>query len=246
MPHKRAKRSAREEQRKQEGSNHAPRKESISNEAIPKSVARVLNASKIREAYKKKRKWEQAGDDDKDKRKRQKTEDFQLKIKPGESIQHFYRRVEDDMRPMVRSAVQTSKAVERKARNAELVSGKKGKTFASLPEPSRSATGHKSRGQSPPPPSGLEPKGPKNDNNTERPKEFAELSTSAPRRLNDIAHAPPEFKKTPRGAKHAGTGAKREGILSMAQKSMMEQEREKAIARYRMLKASRLPPTERE
>jgi len=32
--------------------------------------------------------------------------------------------------------------------------------------------------------------------------------------------------------------------LSMAQRTMMEQEREKAIARYRVLKASRLSTTE--
>lgn len=73
------------------GSNLAPGKESISNEAIPKSAARILNALKIREDYKKKRKLEQedsgAGTGD----KRRKVDDLQLKIKPGESIQHFYK-----------------------------------------------------------------------------------------------------------------------------------------------------------
>jgi hypothetical protein len=73
-------------------------------------------------------------------------------------------------------------------------------------------------------------------------KDFVVHSSSAPRRLNDIAQAPPEFKKLPRGAAalYGGTGsAKREGVLSMAQKSMMEQEREKVIMRYRELKARR-------
>lgn len=84
------------------------------------------------------------------------------------------------------------------------------------------------------------------DKHAGRPKEFATASSSAPRRLNDIAQAPPEFKRLPRGAVQAttrgasGTGSgKREGVLSMAQKMMMEQEREKAILRYREMKANR-------
>jgi len=77
--------------RNERGSNLAPGKESISNEAIPKSAARVINALKIRDDYRKKRNLEQEGHDDKIKHKRQRTEDTQLKIKPGESIQHFYR-----------------------------------------------------------------------------------------------------------------------------------------------------------
>lgn len=73
------------------GSNLAPGKESISNEAIPKSAARVLNALQIREGYRKKRKLEEEGSNDRNGEKRRKMDDFQLKIKPGESIQHFYR-----------------------------------------------------------------------------------------------------------------------------------------------------------
>jgi hypothetical protein len=72
------------------GFNLAPRRDSISNEAIPKSAARVLNATKIREDYKK-RKLEQGGWDDRNPQKRKKTDNIQQKIKPGESIQHFYR-----------------------------------------------------------------------------------------------------------------------------------------------------------
>ena len=78
----------------------------------------------------------------------------------------------------------------------------------------------------------------------EKPKDFAKFSTSAPRRLNDIAEAPPELKKLPRGAKASktadigvkGSSSLREGVLSMAQKAMLEQERERAIRAYRELK----------
>lgn len=137
------------------------------------------------------------------------------------------------MRPLVRSAVQTSKVVERNARNGKLEARKKGHM-------SKADEDKNSREQSPPLHADSQRRDPKRDKNAERPKEFETLSTSAPRRLNDIAQAPPEIKKAPRGAGRPGIGGKREGVLSMAQKSMMEQEREKAITRYRMLKASRL------
>lgn len=81
----------------------------MSNEPIPKSLARVLNAAHIREEWKiKKRKLEEGGDQAsshkrrkvdeggkgnvKGKRKERETTS-KLKIKPGESIQHFNRCV---------------------------------------------------------------------------------------------------------------------------------------------------------
>jgi hypothetical protein len=143
------------------------------------------------------------------------------------------------MRQLVRSAVQTSKAVERKARNAESESRKKNAAQSHLSKPARSSTGNEPPGQSPPQPSSdTRQRDPEATNAVERPKEFAKVSTSTPRRLNDIAQAPPEIKEFPRAAMKVNT-PKREGVLSMAQKSSMDQEREKAIARYRMLKASR-------
>lgn len=76
----------------------------------------------------------------------------------------------------------------------------------------------------------------------DKAKEFQSHSSSAPRRLNDIAQAPPEFKSLPRGSakKIALTGNKKsDSVVSLAQKALMEQEREKAILRYRELKAER-------
>ena len=78
------------------------------------------------------------------------------------------------------------------------------------------------------------------------PREFEKVDTSAPKRLNDVAEAPPELKKLPRkakklaamgeSAKGSGTGSLKEGVLSMAQKAMMEEERERAIRLYREMK----------
>ena len=79
---------------------------------------------------------------------------------------------------------------------------------------------------------------PRIDKHAGRPKEFQLASSSVPRRLNDIAQAPPELKKLPRGASSGITG-RADGVLSMSQKLMMDQERIKAIARYRELKADR-------
>jgi len=85
---------------------------------------------------------------------------------------------------------------------------------------------------------------PQVDKHAGRPKEFAIASSTAQKRLNDIAQAPPEFKKLPRGASSAI--GKKESVLSMSQKLMMEQEREKAIVRYRELKASRKQTVDQE
>lgn len=80
----------------------------------------------------------------------------------------------------------------------------------------------------------------------QRRTEFTLLSTSTPRRLNDIVQAPPELKKLPRGAKSKGLSVKRddsiksgslqEGVLSMARKVMLEEERERAVRMYREMK----------
>jgi hypothetical protein len=95
--------------------------------------------------------------------------------------------------------------------------------------------------------------------------DFVRLSSSAPTRLNDIAQAPPELKGIPRLSRLAekskakakqniggGKGLEAEdeedggagGILSAQQKRMMELEREKAIARYRALKETKLKGTQ--
>ena len=84
----------------------------------------------------------------------------------------------------------------------------------------------------------------------ETPKDFEKVSTSAPKRLNDIVQAPPDIKKLPRKAKklaaqggaRTGEGAKSlsEGVLSMAQKAILEEERERVIKLYREMKKGKV------
>jgi hypothetical protein len=74
--------------------------------------------------------------------------------------------------------------------------------------------------------------------------DFAKASTSTPKSVNDIVQAPPQIKHLPRNAKKilatSGKGKKSDAVVSMAQKAMMEAERENAIQRYRELKERRL------
>ena len=155
-----------------------------------------------------------------------------------------HRRVENHMRPLVQSAMRASAATERKERKTATSSSNapttkvSGKHEQQQPNPSPSSNDRKKS-------KGLVKDGPssstaQHDNDDDRPKEFATTSSAAPRRLNDIAMAPPELKKLPRGATkhHGGKTAKAAaaGVLSMAQRVMMEAERENAIKRYREMK----------
>ncbi|OSD04906.1 hypothetical protein PYCCODRAFT_1363116 [Trametes coccinea BRFM310] len=257
MPHKRAKRSVREKKRTESGGDLKPGgKNSIENEEIPKGAARILNAAKVQQEYAEKKRKGLLEDGAGPSRKKRKTDgkegekarassNSHLRIQPGESISHFNRRVEDAMRHSVREAMQISSAKMRKARKEELEQ-------KAAPSASKRRSRSRSHGGSDdeasdaedekPHKSARKPVAAKDD----KPKDFEKISTSAPRRLNDVVQAPPELKKLPRkakklaeqGAAKKGDGAKtlREGVLSMAQQAMMEEERERAIRLYRELK----------
>lgn len=142
------------------------------------------------------------------------------------------------MRPLVKSAVESSRAITRNKARAEKVAYAEAKKAAKLKKKVQS-TEETTRDISPPPPP--PPRIDDDNKHAGRPKEFQVASSSVPRRLNDIAKAPPEFKKLPRGASSSSntiTG-RADGVLSMSQKLMMEQERTMVIARYRELKAER-------
>ncbi|KAF9265634.1 hypothetical protein L218DRAFT_859917 [Marasmius fiardii PR-910] len=229
MPHKRAKKSVRDKQRSERGHDLPPVKTKQHDEDIPKSAARVLNALKTRELHKnRKRELEEGGaEDDEGLKKKRRKKDGNEKEKvsgilPGESLQHYNKRVEDNMRPLVRSAVKTSLATirgaEKKKRQEKEKKGKDKKEEDKEEEETPTSI----------------------DKHAHKPKEFQSLSTSTPKRLNDIVQAPPEMPRL-KGAEKIqsrSTGESvRSGVLSMAQKVMMEQEREKAIKRYREIKA---------
>ena len=133
------------------------------------------------------------------------------------------------MRPLVQSAIRASAATERKERRAAATA------VNGTPRESKARKSAAAEGTTMP--STTTAAGDKQQHR-DRPKEFAAISSARPRRLNDIATAPPVLKKLPRGAKHSALPArtKARGVLSMAQRVMMETERENIIQRYREMR----------
>jgi hypothetical protein len=87
-----------------------------------------------------------------------------------------------------------------------------------------------------------------------RATDFETTNSSAPRRLNDIAQAPPSFVRLPKERGSAAAlarlkgekrgSSKAEGVVSMAQRARMDEERERAVKRYRELKAAKMTAKE--
>ncbi|CAE7072356.1 unnamed protein product [Rhizoctonia solani] len=189
MPHKRAKRSTREAERKSRQTDLAP--SPMSSEPVPKGMARVLDAERVQREYRAQLKKKQAD----------KNESKGIELLPGESLREFNRRVEEVHRPLVRGALKRSKGDEKG----------KGKR--------------------------------KREEDEEPVREFASVSSSAPKRLREVALAPPVLTKGPRGSGVGKSGDKAPAI-SMARKVVLEQERERAVKLYRALKASKQPSGE--
>jgi hypothetical protein len=142
------------------------------------------------------------------------------------------RRVEDEMRIPVAEAMHTSRNTNKKALKREKVArtANIAKNTAANTQPAT-------------PQSTSTPATPAPAPASTRKTEFDKRAPT--RRLNDIVQAPPNLTKLPRGASKRtaqGGGAvafKTNGVISMAQKQKMEEEREKAIQRYRELKERR-------
>ncbi|KIM20990.1 hypothetical protein M408DRAFT_81193 [Serendipita vermifera MAFF 305830] len=241
MPHKKAKHSARQDERRSKGNDLAPHGShtALETEPIPKSFARVLNASSVRSEYKKRKRNGEG--DSKDpgagQRKRRKIADGEapLHLLPGESLGSFNRRVEDNMRPQMRLAVQTGQANARRQNAVEKEERAARKEAKSTAETQKDTKGKTQEGSATPlaPPSGKDARG---------KTEFDSVSSQKPKRLNDIVAAPPDLQallkknKVLQKTKKGGEVFGKNDIISPEQKRMMEVEREKAIKRYRELK----------
>ena len=141
------------------------------------------------------------------------------------------------MRPLVRSAMRASAATERaerKAIAADAASAKSHRPTSTTTRKTKSRSRHENVDAIP-----IQAINKQSD----RPKEFAITSSAGPRRLNDVAMAPPELKRLsqPRGVARSGEKprvmeSKAGGVPSMAQRAMLEAEWENAIRRYREMK----------
>ncbi|KAF7300505.1 hypothetical protein HMN09_00935000 [Mycena chlorophos] len=254
MPHKRAKRSVRESQRNEKGIDNAPSKtqsgDALSSEPLPKSFARAINAAQVRADYKKRKLADAEDDGSKDKgakrRKTTKEGDSDMRIRPGETLAHFNKRIEGDMRPVVKSAIQSSRATVRAQKKVEAAGKGQGHKPAGKKASSEDEDDEKPTRK--PPSTNAAPKSTLPVvAATPKATEFQVASTSAPRRLNDIAQAPPDLSALVRKAqKRAGGGKvgvgkeKAKDAVSPAQQLLLAQAREEAIQRYRQMKADKL------
>ncbi|KAG9002575.1 hypothetical protein FRB94_005830 [Tulasnella sp. JGI-2019a] len=201
MPHKRAKQSIRLAERKKKGYDAAPSKDD--GMQIPKGMARVLNAEKARADHhdrKRRREEEEQADRGKKRQKAMEPED-NLKIMPGESMRHFSRRVDGEMREKVDSAMRSARPIKKKPKTPTTVD-------VESDTPSR----------------------PIRDGKTEFDKRDDRRS------VNDVALAPPTLKR-PKQTLPAQSGL---SVVSMAQRRMMEAERERVITLYREMKQRKL------
>ncbi|KAF8209613.1 hypothetical protein K438DRAFT_1572079 [Mycena galopus ATCC 62051] len=263
MPHKKAKRSIREQERSKKGTDLAPTPirggDALSSEPLPKSFTRAINAAQVRADFRAKRKLagEDDGEDGPTKKKRRKGDNEKAKgdtrIRPGETLAHFNKRIETDMRPLVRSAVQSSLATVRAQHKKGASASDPTTSTSTSSAPGSNSTASKANSKSGAKskssnsnlaPDDIDAPAPASiDKHASRPKEFApRTSSSAPRRLNDIAQAPPELRKLKPNstAKTANTGTHaKSSILSPAQALQMAAAREAAVAHYRALKAAR-------
>lgn len=149
------------------------------------------------------------------------------------------------MRPLVKSAVQSSSAHMRKLAKdtSRKIDSQSRKSLDSSDPLSSSGVKQLQRNGTKPDPDPAQGR----DRSEQRGKssiDFAKASTSTPRSVNDIVQAPPQIKHLPRNAKKivaaSANGKKSDSVVSMAQKAMMEAERENVIQRYRELKERRL------
>ncbi|KAH7097566.1 hypothetical protein BKA62DRAFT_623688 [Auriculariales sp. MPI-PUGE-AT-0066] len=230
MPHKKAKRSVRQQERTERGRNLAPSSLKLDAEEIPKGAARIINAASVQQKYREDMKKRAREDDDGPVKKRRKVDkgelELKIKVRPGESMGHFNRRVEDHLRPNLQAARTTARKADVKPKQPTKGGG--GKDANS--KAAAAAAAEKER----PPSSSPEP----------TPiKDFATATTT--KRVRDVVQAPPTFagdKFSARLKAKLGSQAssKAEGVVSAAQARMMELEREKAIAHYRALKAAKM------
>ncbi|ODN87124.1 hypothetical protein L198_07126 [Cryptococcus wingfieldii CBS 7118] len=187
------------------------------------------------------------------------------KIMPQETLGEYNRRIESLLRPAVSSAIKTAenqrqaevaderrgkKERKRRARLEKLI--KEGKVDKKVLEEFEKSVKEKKRkreqgkgGDSESEEEEGERGGKKQKQQQQQKeqKEFkAATSTSAPRRLNDIAQAPPSLPQLKRAGEKSGVyGAVSSGKmpLNAGQKRIMEEERERVINLYREMKAKR-------
>ncbi|PWN23892.1 hypothetical protein BCV69DRAFT_265234 [Microstroma glucosiphilum] len=223
MPHKRAKRSVRVAKRDERGNDLVPPKASkdVHMTGLPKNAMRILNAGKVQAEYNARRKAIKEGtyvpSDDpsssssvkgKGKAKARPAKAAvspadELRIRPGEKLGDFNRRVEQTMAGVVAATARTEARREKKRKRSELDRKKGGEEDDEEGEgsgTSRQTRAQKAKEIEESQPSSKDLKRAREELQGQsggRELDFAKASQV--RRVNDVAQAPPRFTKLPRG-----------------------------------------------
>ncbi|ODN77050.1 hypothetical protein L202_05590 [Cryptococcus amylolentus CBS 6039] len=267
MPHKRSKKSVRDAETAKKGQNLAPSDNKYDD--TPRGATRIFSSLDLQTKF---RASGRTNSEDTGERRgvagtnvkgKGKGKEALPKIMPQETLGEYNRRIESLLRPAVSSAIKTAenqrqaevaderrgkKERKRRARLEKLV--KEGKVDKKVLEEFEKSVKEKKRkreqgkgGDSESEEEEEERGGKKQKQQQKEQKEFkAATSTSAPRRLNDIAQAPPSLPQLKRAGEKSGVyGAVSSGKmpLNAGQKRIMEEERERVINLYREMKAKK-------
>ncbi|ELU44890.1 hypothetical protein AG1IA_01081 [Rhizoctonia solani AG-1 IA] len=188
----------------------------LSSEPIPKGMARILGGERVRADYRAQQKKKRE-EEDRDRKGRD-----TIELLPGESLREFNRYVRRAWQAPTWGQI-------RLKRNGNL-----GALKRKNEEKRREKKETKKRKRDESDDEGEDAKGVE-----QRPvREFATVSSSAPRRLNEVAQAPPVLTKGPKGSGVGKDGGKAPAV-SMARKVILERERARVVELYRALKVSR-------
>jgi hypothetical protein len=249
------------------GHNLTPSENSLASSYVddtPKGAARILNSLKVRQDYHEKKKIQAAGGETtkKGKRKQDATKNGLPKIIPGESLGDFNRRLEDHMRPVVTQAMKDANAkkaeeerklaMEKKARREAQQEAKRRKD-AGLPQTEKGQTVEAEATSSKKDSSSKrtrddEPEGEDESKTRKRGKtEFEKAPTR--HSILDVMTAPPvlpRLKKQVKATPSSIFAPIGRNPFNAGQQRLLEEERERVVARYRELKEKQRFEKEKE
>lgn len=255
------------------GHNLTPSETSLGSSYVddtPKGAARILNSLKVRQEYHEKKKIQATSGETnkKGKRKQDATKNGLPKIIPGESLGDFNRRLEDHMRPVVTQAMKDANAkkaeeerklaMEKKARREAQKEAKRRKD-AGLPQAEKGetvddeTTSSKKDSSSKKESSGKrarddEPESEDESKNRKRGKtEFEKAPTR--HSILDVMTAPPvlpRLKKQVKATPSSIFAPIGRNPFNAGQQRILEEERERVVARYRGLKEKQRYDKEKE
>ncbi|CAO1625801.1 unnamed protein product [Parajaminaea phylloscopi] len=245
MPHKRAKRSVRTAQRDTLGQDRVP--PSLSQDphfaSMPKGAMRVFNAGKVQADYmNKKRAAKENGEKANEGRAGGKMSD--LKIRPGEKLGDFNRRVEQAMASDVAATARSEARKQKKRKRAEAAATDDVEGNGEDDEDAerqRKAKADKAAALKDAEPSAQDLKRAREEMTGQNSRSLDFAKASQVRRVNDVADAPPVFTKLPRGESKEAKARKASIAAALAGQDPKVAARKTMSSRERTVTAGQMP-----